>query len=100
MLTIQIIRITLVLHWEGWVLKNLPMPVLFEILSMALSHRDARWRLLQVVSTEIDQRVYDFRQNDKEFRDGVQAAILHFTGKRNYQLGDITRTLLERYAPK
>jgi hypothetical protein len=70
-----------------------------EIASLALSHPDSRWRLLQIVSTEIDQRVDNFRQNDKDFRDGIQIAIRHFTGKRSYRFGDITRTLLQKYAP-
>ena len=97
-LLVQAIRLVLLCHIEGPVLRRLPNKVLFEIVHECLKE-EARPFLLRVVATELDRRRQDY-----EFGDVSRYTWGQFTKSwrkqfgKEYQFGDITRGVLERAA--
>lgn len=98
LLLLQVIRLVLLFHIEGPVLRRLPGEFLFEIIQECLKE-EARPHLLRVVATELDRRRQDY-----EFGDISRYTVKQFAmawkrqfGKE-YQFGDITRGVLERAA--
>ena len=97
-LLVQAIRLVLLFHLEGPVLRRLPSQVLFEIVRECLREQ-ARAQLLRVVATELDRRRQDYK-----FGDVSRYTWKHFTKMwkqqfgKEYEFGDITRGVLERAA--
>jgi len=97
-LVVQAIRLVLLFHVEGPVLRNLPNKLLFEIIQACLME-EARPRLLRVVASELDRRRQSYEFGDVSRYTWKQ---FHKTWKRQfgkeYEFGDMTRGVLERAA--